>query len=419
MSGKSLLTPEQHQFLYDEYHAFFVKAQLDTEKYHLHDFFEILRGKNDDFKKFSDKELSNKIIASRRLDGSEEWPNLSDIEDYINPQVRSLIEKAHNSALLAVEIYNKPLISYRTEGFIVMMMIAWTGLFHAIFQKQGVSIKYKNGTEEDYLDLGKCIRKYEGQLKKEIEANLTLLIKIRDRIVHRENTKLDDRLFGHCQSCLLNFEELLVSNFGERYQLPNSLAFSLQFSKKYQPQQLDANKKYRNRHDYKILDFIEEYEKDLFGTEPEIYKSLSYCFRIYMIPKIVKENKAEAAIEYIRYDSLEPDAIEKFNKAILFIKETRVGGEYFKAGAVCKIVYDRLKNIKGANWKFTASYHHAKCANYFKIREGYKTDNPDNTKKEYCYYDHTFKQYIYTQQWINFLLNKLKNDVLYSEILKS
>ena len=290
MSVKSLLTDEQQQFLYDEYHAFLVKAQISTKKHHLHDFFEILRKKDNAFKKFSDKELSNKIIASRRLDGQEEWPNLSDIEDYINPQVRSLIEKAHNSALLAVEIYNKPLVPYRTEGFIVMMMIAWTALFHAIFQRKGTSIKYKEGTKEDYLDLRKCIKKYEGALKKEIEANLTLLIEIRDQIVHRENPELDDSLFGFCQSCLLNLEELLVTNFGERYQLPNSLAFSLQFSKKYQPQQLETIKKYRNRHNYKILDFIEEYEKNLFGTEPEVYKSQSYCFKVYMIPKIVKEN---------------------------------------------------------------------------------------------------------------------------------
>ena len=90
MSVKSLLTPEQHQFLYDEYHEFLAKVKVDSKKYHLRDFFEVLRQKDDEFKEFTDKELSNKIIASRRLDGSEHWPNLSDVENYVSPYVCTL-----------------------------------------------------------------------------------------------------------------------------------------------------------------------------------------------------------------------------------------------------------------------------------------------------------------------------------------
>lgn len=418
MSVKSLLSPEQHQLLYDEYHEFLSILKDDPKKYQLRDFFGILREKNNDFKEFSDKELSNKIIASRRLDGIEQWPTIRNIDNYINPHIFSFIEKAHNSALLAVEIYNKPLIPYRSEGFIVLMMIAWTSLFHAIFLKKGISIKYKRSDIGNYLDLRKCIRKYEGILKKEIDANLTLLIDIRDQIVHRENPEVDDRLFGYCQSCLFNFEEIIVNFFGEKYQLPNSLAYSLQFSRKYKPEQFKVTKKFRSRHNYKIIDFIKKYENKLFDSDPEVYKSQNFCFRVYMIPKVVKENKAEAAIEYIHYDSLDPEIVEEIDKAMVVIKETRVGGEFYKASEVCKIVYDRLKGIKGADWKFSPSYHHAKCASFFKIREGFKTENPEITKKEYCYYDPVFNAYIYTNQWINFLVKKLKDETLYSEILK-
>ncbi|MBT5235468.1 MAG: hypothetical protein HOM18_09250 [Candidatus Marinimicrobia bacterium] len=93
-----------------------------------------------------------------------------------------------------------------------------------------------------------------------------------------------------------------------------------------------------------------------------------------MIPKVVKENKAEAAIEYINYNSLDPDTVDEVDKALFVIKETRVGGEYFKAGEVSKLVYDKLKNSKGTNWKFSASYHHTKCANC-KIRTMSSTDS--------------------------------------------
>ncbi|MBT7071257.1 MAG: DUF3644 domain-containing protein [Anaerolineae bacterium] len=256
MSVTSLLSPEQHQFLYAEYHKFLAKAYVSSRQYSMHDFFENLRQKNDSFIHFTDKELSNKIIASRRLDGAISWPKLSEIENYISPYAYSFIEKAHNSALLAVEIYNKPLASYRTEGFIVMMMIAWTSLFHAVFLKKGLEIKYSEEDEGNYFDLRKCIKKYDGALKKEINANLTLLISIRDHVVHRENPVVDDRLFGHCQSCLLNFEELIIESFGEKYQLPNSLAYSLQFSRKHKPEQYEAVKKYKKQYNYEIFDFI-------------------------------------------------------------------------------------------------------------------------------------------------------------------
>ena len=39
-----------------------------------------------------------------------------------------------NSAIMAVEIYNKPKASFRVENYIILMNIAWTNLFHAFFQ---------------------------------------------------------------------------------------------------------------------------------------------------------------------------------------------------------------------------------------------------------------------------------------------
>jgi len=47
-------------------------------------------------------------------------------------KVKQLIEKSKDSTLLAVEIYNKPRTAFRSSGFIVLMHIAWTSLFHYI-----------------------------------------------------------------------------------------------------------------------------------------------------------------------------------------------------------------------------------------------------------------------------------------------
>lgn len=43
--------------------------------------------------------------------------------------------------------------------------------------------------------------------------------------------ELDAGLYGECQAALLNFEELITSEFGTRYALAEQLAVSLQFTK--------------------------------------------------------------------------------------------------------------------------------------------------------------------------------------------
>ncbi len=421
MSQKKLLNSKQYSFFYEEYHKFLqtAKKEIENRKYLIPEFCQLLRDKNIEFRDFSDQELKNQITAYRRVEGTVEWPNISDLKNYVSPYTRSFIEKSHQSALLAVEIYNKPMISYRSEGFIVMMMIAWTSLFHAILLSDGEKIKYKEKDEENYLDLRKCIRKFFGKQKKEIEANLNLLIEVRDRIVHREDPVIDEKLFGYCQACLNNYIELLNERFGNNFQLPISLAHSIQFSKKYEPQQLEIFKRNKNEYSYKILDFIKKYEDNLYKSEPNVYKSQSYCLRIYIVPKLVKEKSADASVEYINYNLDDEQVSENIGKAILLIKENRVGGDHFKASEVCRIIIDRMKNTKGDNWKFSPSVHHSKAAKYFNIREGYKTDTPEKTKKEYCLYEPLFKSYIYTKQWIDFLAKKVKNDDIYKEIMKS
>jgi hypothetical protein len=48
-------------------------------------------------------------------------------------QVKESLEKARDSALLAVEIYNKPAVKFKSGGYIALMVIGWTALFHEYF----------------------------------------------------------------------------------------------------------------------------------------------------------------------------------------------------------------------------------------------------------------------------------------------
>ena len=137
--------------------------------------------------------------------------------------VKSSLEKAGDSALLAVEVYNKPAVKFKSGGYIALMIIAWTALFHAIFfrRKQKPYYKKANGRferregEYRHWELAECVRRYFGNdTSNPVRKNLEFFIPLRNKIEHRSMPELDASIFGECQAMLLNFDEVLEKEFG-------------------------------------------------------------------------------------------------------------------------------------------------------------------------------------------------------------
>jgi hypothetical protein len=152
-------------------------------------------------------------------------------------QVKAALEKARDSALLAVEVYNKPAVKFRSGGFISLMVIAWTSLFHAIFFRKKTKPYYRKPSrrferiEGDFKcwELEECLRQYyRANTGNPVRKNLEFFIPLRNKIEHRSMPSLDPSIFGECQAMLLNFDEMLEEEFGARYCLRESLSFSLQ-----------------------------------------------------------------------------------------------------------------------------------------------------------------------------------------------
>jgi hypothetical protein len=68
-------------------------------------------------------------------------------------EVKTHLSKARESALLAVETYNRPGTSFRSGGFIVLMCIAWTALFHAIFFNRKLKPFYRKESNRRHFKL--------------------------------------------------------------------------------------------------------------------------------------------------------------------------------------------------------------------------------------------------------------------------
>jgi len=339
-------------------------------------------------------------------------------------KVKELLEKARDSALLAVEIYNKPRTSFRSGGFIVFMGIAWTALFHAIFEQKKVKYFHKkNGRyviidgEKKAWELERCVKEYYRDQNTPQRKNLEFFIKLRNKIEHRFLPQLDLDIFGECQAMLINFEEMLIKEFGDQYAINENLVFALQFSSILHEKQKEAIKIKESKEYKKVKHFIEKYKTNL---DDAIKNSLNYSFKVFLIPKVgTHEKTSDVAIEFVKYDPTKPEEQEKYKKLLVAIKEKQVPMVGFRAGQVCEKVFNALKNKMPDGWKFNPSSHHVKCWKYYKIRPPKNSPNPEKTDQRYCFYNSAFNQYEYTQEWINLLINKLKDEDIYKTIMNT
>src|SRR4051812_18470615 len=95
-----------------------------------------------------------------------------------------LIHKAREAMLSAVQIYNNPLISFKTESFIVLSLIAWTYLLHAFYRSESTDYRYftKAATRKKFIrnpdgsirywDLRECLSKGACPIDKDAKNNL-------------------------------------------------------------------------------------------------------------------------------------------------------------------------------------------------------------------------------------------------------
>src|SRR5690606_6968710 len=91
-------------------------------------------------------------------------------------------------------------------------------------------------------ELKNCLKEYyKGQTRPEV-ANLEFFIALRNKIEHRFIPTLDLTLSGKCQALLLNFEELLTTEFGTYFSLGSGLSLALQISSFPEERQIALNR---------------------------------------------------------------------------------------------------------------------------------------------------------------------------------
>jgi hypothetical protein len=126
-----------------------------------------------------------------------------------------LIRKSREAALSAIQLYNNPLVQFKSEGFIVLMVIAWTYLLHAYYREKCIEYRYcstqgnrrrfdrtKHGAYK-YWELERCLNDDACPIDRDTANNLRFLIGLRHEIEHQMTVDLDNYLSGRYQACAL------------------------------------------------------------------------------------------------------------------------------------------------------------------------------------------------------------------------
>jgi Protein of unknown function (DUF3644) len=331
------------------------------------------------------------------------------------PRVASSnLDKCRAAAVAAVDVYNRPGSRFGTPHFIVLAIIAWTAYFHALFYKRRIRPWYKKpgrSTRGDrYLridgdprhwDLSECLKQHFGGNNPPERRNLEFLIGLRNKIEHRDLPNLDAGLYGECQAALLNLEEFLVNEFGDRYALAESLAVSLQFSHIIPTEKKKAAKALAAKEAKGVREYVERFRA---GLPSSTLNSTKYSFNVFLVPKVAnKKDLADVAVEFIKIDDSNKDELDRLEKLNVLIKEKHIPISnlgLFKPTQVVAAVSARLPG------RFTMGGHTAAWHRH-KVRPGARSAKPDATDSRYCVYDAVHNDYVYTRAWIDKLVAEL------------
>ena len=302
--------------------------------------------------------------------------------------------RAREAMILAVQIFNSAAFNFKTEVFSVLVHIAWTYLLHEYYERKKVKIIGGDGRS---LLLSRMVEREDCPLSEGAKNNLRSLKFIRDDVEHKLLGKGDAKWLALFQTCCLNFDKYLCEWFGDELTLANELSFALQFAK------LDIEQ-ISELHRFEIPEDIEALDARLQEslTEDQL-ADLEYQFRV--IYTLDSASKSWSHLQFVRPDSVEGKEIKNV------LVNYKLADHLYPHKP--KYVWRVVSRKNGQ--RFT-SHNHTQAWKLFEVRPRKGAAQPENTNKDYCIYHLAHKDYTYSNDWVEKLVEEVNDPKKFDRI---
>lgn len=317
---------------------------------------------------------------------------------------RQLIQ-SREACLAALRVWNDPVASFRTGSFSLLFVAGWNSLLLALAIRDGIEWRQLNedGTpvttdgEEHSVGTQELLNlTLQGADLHGTRENLTRWIEIRNSVAHRHLPAMDLQVIPYAQAGLLNYEQLLVSEFGEEYNLADHLSVPLQLSGFRNPDGLRSQKAAQAKLPLDVQALLSRAE----SVPDELLADPTYQLRVAFIPVVPPSGRSPDAVAYfVRPDSVPADLADTIDKLVVLPKVVIPRRPEHPAMYVIDAIEEQIP------YRFNST-DHAEAGRFFRIRP--PRGEPDQSlDEEYCEYISAVKRYLYNDKWIDRLIGQL------------
>ena len=306
-----------------------------------------------------------------------------------------LLEKSKESFMMAIEIYNKPSIKYRVEGFGFFICNAWELMLKArIIKTQGVDAIYYRDNPSRTITLENCIKKVFTNEHSPIHKNLMRIVDLRNTSTHFIVEEYEMVYIPLFQACVLNYTEKMQEfhNVDITELIPQNFLTLAVSMKALNETEIRA--KYPGQIAERLLS-----TNSILSSEAA-ENNHSFAIRIEHHHYLTKDKSKATDIVYIEKDA---------EAGVQIIKELKDPNETHKYNTKkciqeinARLNRKSINLLQNGNTTLFNSHHFSLFCKYFGIKE--------NEKLCYVYRVNKSPNYSYSIQAIDFIVAEIEKD---------
>jgi hypothetical protein len=280
------------------------------------------------------------------------------------------------------------------------LAIALLDRAHGVWQKvdKSGSLVIIEGVEQakDTVDL--VASAFPSSQRRGLRENVKLWLDIRNSVAHRHLPALDVPVIPYAQAGLLNMENVLTDEFGAESALGDRLSVPLQLTGFRDPGVLSSRKTLQTAIPVDVQAVLSRAE----NASPELLADQSFVLRVAFVPVVPASGRSPDAVAYfVKPGEVPNELAQTLEQYVVLPKIAMSARPNFSAS------YVMAEFERRTGFKFHSGLHAAAC----RLLGARPASGEDDATVDvrFAEYITSFKRYLYSQAWIDLLVDRLSD----------